>query len=105
MLYGMTRDEFWNGDPAIAVTYRKLDDLRRHRRNAEDWRLGIYVMHGVQTAIVNALAKKGSSKAKYLEEPLPLTEKEAEEQVIKRELAKEQQMKDWLFAHSKIKKK
>ena len=76
-MYGMSRDEYWNGDPEAAKAYRKAEDLRRHQRNAEDWRLGIYVMNAVQTATVNALRKKGAAKAEYMPEPLPLSEKES----------------------------
>lgn len=100
----MSRDEFWNGDPEIARVYRKAEDLRRRQRNAEDWRLGIYVMNAVQTATVNALRKKGAAKAEYMPEPLPLSEKESEEMQIRQALKKEQRQKEWMFAHSKIKK-
>lgn len=103
LTYGMSRDEFWNGPPEAAIPYREAAKIRERQRNNENWLLGIYVLHALNTALVNNFSKKGSRKAEYLKEPLPLTMEEAEEMQVRQALEKEQRMKEWMFANARHK--
>ena len=87
MLYGMTYDEFWFGDPWMARAYAQYYLLKRRQMNEELWLEGIYVANAFQTVLGNAF---GKHKLKYLEKPLDIFEKtEAEkEQEVRSERQK-----------------
>lgn len=81
MLCGMTPEQYWNGDPYLAVAYRKLHKLRVQQRNEELWLQGLYNLDALSVALNNAFSKK---KAKYMERPLQIFPKTEEEK--KREI-------------------
>ena len=69
MVYGMTYDEFWFGDPYRVVAYRKRHKLQVEQRNEELWLAGLYIHNAVSVAINNNFSK---SKQKYINKPLQL---------------------------------
>ena len=82
MVYGMTYDEYWFGDPWMTRAFAQAYLLKRRVRNEEMWLEGVYMAHAVQTVIANAFGKQ---KVKYLEKPLDIFEKtEAEKEREKR---------------------
>ena len=86
MLYGMTYEQFWFGDPWMTRAYAQSYLLKRRVQNEEMWLNGIYTVHAFQTALGNAFSKK---KHEYLKQPLDIFEKtEAEKQ---QEIRKERQ--------------
>ena len=88
-VYGMTYEQFWYDDPWIAKYYREAYIERRRAENVRDWLLGAYFYNAVGTAIGNAFRKKGARAEKYLEEPFPLYETEAEKEAkVRREAEK-----------------
>lgn len=62
MAIGMSADEFWHGDPKLAVAYRKAERIRQENRYLSEWRAGIYVGKAVDAVL--------SKKAEYPPEPL-----------------------------------
>ena len=50
MSMGMTWDDFWHGDPQMAVAFRKADKLRIKRRDQELWLQGRYVYDAMLAA-------------------------------------------------------
>lgn len=87
MLYGMTYDEYWFGDPWMVKAYAQAYLLKRRARNEEMWLQGIYTANAFQTVLGNAFGKK---KLEYLKQPLDIFEKtEAEkEQEVRKERQK-----------------
>lgn len=81
MLYGMTYDEFWYGDPIRAAAYRKLHRLKVEQRNEELWLGGLYFHNAVCVALNNAFSK---TKQKYINKPLQMfpPDKDEREQQI-----------------------
>lgn len=76
---GMTYEQYWDGPPSIAVTYREAYKLKRKMANEDAWLQGMYVFDAVSVALANAFGKKGAGKKQYVEKPIdifPLTEKE-----------------------------
>ena len=73
---GMTYEQFWEGDPALTVYYRKAEELRNSRRNQELWLQGMYVYEAICDAspILHAFAKKGAKPHPYSDNPYPITE-------------------------------
>lgn len=100
MLYGMTYEQFWFGDPWMAKAFREAHNLKRRERNEEMWVNGMYQLSALSVALHNAFDKK---KIKYLEKPLDIfpkskAEKEAEIREERKKLI------DWL-SRLTIKKK
>ena len=76
---GMTYDQFWYGDVWLAKVYRDAEELRERRANAEAWRNGFYMASALSSTVGNMFRKKGSKPIKYMDKPIPLTQKEKEE--------------------------
>ena len=82
MLYGMTYEQYWFGDPWIVRAYAQAHLLKCRKKNEELWLQGIYFANALQTVIGNAFSK--NAHLKYLEKPLeiyPKTEAEKEQEV------------------------
>jgi hypothetical protein len=92
MLYGMTYEQYWFGDPWMARAYAQYYLLKRRARNEEMWLQGIYNANAFQTVLGNAFGKQ---KLKYFEKPLDIFEKtEAEKEQEARE--ERQKLINWL---------
>ena len=90
MAYGMTYDEFWNGNPKMVIAYRKAHELDIKRRNEEMWLQGLYNFKAFSTALSNLHFDGKSHKAnRYLEKPIDLFEKTEEEKQTEAEIAKQ----------------
>lgn len=87
LLYGMTANEYWHGDPYLCVAFRKKHELEIKRRNEEMWLQGYYNFIAVSTSLSNIhLDGKRHKINQYLEKPIDLfekTEEEKERQAIK----------------------
>lgn len=73
---GMTKEQYWDEDPKLVVSYRKAEELRVKRRDQESWIQGYYVYEAFLrvSPILHAFAKKGARPEKYLDAPLTVTE-------------------------------
>lgn len=92
--YGMTWEQYWNGDPWMVVAFAEAHKLRIQQRNEELWMQGLYVHDAFAVVLSNAFAQKGSVPKKYLEKPLDIfpkteEEKEAEEERELRKMVKQ----------------
>lgn len=63
--YGMTPSDFWNGEPELLESYHIFYKNKIKEIDTEEWKMGLYVFTGVQTALANAFRKSGSPAAKY----------------------------------------
>lgn len=80
MLFGMTYDEFWDGDVNAHRMYREAFRLRRKERNLELWLQGRYIYDAL--CAVSPIMKSFSKAKKphdYLKEPYDLTPEDAKE--------------------------
>lgn len=74
---GMTYEQFWDGDPVIAVAYRKAYRLKREVANEEAWLQGLYNYDAFAVTLANAFRSKGGKRQQYFEKPIdifPMTE-------------------------------
>ena len=79
MQAGMTNEQFWKGDPYLAVVYRDVDTRKRKDLNGFLWLEGKYVYEAVSVVIHNSFSKKGTRPIYYPDEPYRITpETEAE---------------------------
>lgn len=92
MLYGMTYEQFWFGDPWMAKAYKEKHLLERKQKNEEMWVNGAYQLSALSVALNNAFNKR---KIDYIKEPFNLFPKtEAEKEIEKRE--ERQKLIEWL---------
>lgn len=69
--FGMTPEQYWEGDPQWAVWYRKAQRLRNEQANREAWLHGLYVYEAICAAhpLFNPYAKQGTKPKPYPEQP------------------------------------
>lgn len=80
MLYGMTYEQYWYGDPWAMKAYKEAFNLRNRHENEMMWLQGLYFCQATSVVLCNAFSKKGTPPKKYLKEPLDIFPKsEAEE--------------------------
>lgn len=60
----MSAEEFWHGEPQLAVSYREAEKIKRENRYVSEWRAGYYVYR----AVAANLSK--DKEAEYPPEPL-----------------------------------
>ena len=81
LLYGMTYEQYWHGDPWLVRAYAQAYLLRRKVDNEQAWIQGAYIANAVTVAIANTFGKK---KVDYLKKPLeifPKTESEKNQEI------------------------
>ena len=81
MVYGMTWEQYWYGDPWMAKAYRQAYLMKRKVENENMWIQGAYIFNAVTNAIATTFGKK---RVDYLKKPLdifPKTEAEKAEEV------------------------
>lgn len=92
MAMGMSYDEYWHGENERIAMYREAYKRKKEAENAMLWRQGIYEKYAIMSAF-------GGEDCKYPDEPLPMSEEEAERQEERRFEAKKreamQRMSAW----------
>ena len=81
MAIGMTPAEFWQGPPYLAAAYREAEEMRRHERNYGYWMQGAYIydtLLRVAPVFQASMSKHKVEPEKYIDQPYPLTQKEAD---------------------------
>lgn len=86
--YGMTADQYWNGDPYLAVIYREKKDLEVQARNHELWLQGLYIYDAFSVVTFNMNRKKGQNPEAYPDKPYELKRPELEDDQEKRKKAR-----------------
>ena len=80
MSFGMTYEQYWQGDPRMVTAYRDAYILKRRMRNEDMWLNGMYTMKSLESVIGTAFGKQ---KVKYVSEPFnifPKTKLEEEQE-------------------------
>lgn len=86
---GMSADDFWKGDPALAKAYREAEKIKRDRLNERLWLQGMYIYEALCDAspLFRAFGKKGTKAVPYSKEPYALDDDEKKKRELKREKA------------------
>jgi len=81
MNMGMSRDEFWYGDPFLVEDYRKLKQLSFEDKNFGFFLQGRYFYDALLCVapILHAYAKKGTKATPYHKEPYDFSDSKKEE--------------------------
>ena len=101
---GMTPEQYWDGDPALAKYYRQADELKLERLNQQLWLQGMYVYEAICDAspILRAFAKKGTKPHPFTEKPYPLTAKQRVSDAAAKEKAVSEKGKRMMEAFMKL---
>lgn len=75
MSFGMTYEQFWDGDAKLVIPYRRLYEQQQREKNWFAWLIGTYVYEAFATVYSNAWNK--DSDLSYPAKPRPLTEADA----------------------------
>lgn len=76
---GMSLQEYWEGDIYLTRLYQKLEEIKLEKDNRRLWLQGLYTHIAVASAVGKAMWDgKGQKPKDYLEEPIPITEREKE---------------------------
>lgn len=85
---GMNYEQYWYDDPMLINSYIKAEEIRQVKKNNELWLQGLYVYIAIGdlVPVLNPFSKDHKAK-KYLDKPIPITQREQEayeqERVIK----------------------
>lgn len=97
-IFAQGYDQFWYGDVWLAKVYRDAEELRKRRANTEAWRNGFYMASALSSTVGNMFRKKGSSPIKYMDRPIPLTQKEKDEYEYQRAVEAQERIKRMMFS-------
>ncbi len=102
--FGMTPEQYWDGDPALAKYYRKADEIKLERKNQELWLQGMYIYEAICDAspILRSFAKKGTKPHPYTDKPYPITANQREQNVVNEEKAIAEKGKKFMEAFMKL---
>ena len=85
----MTYRQFWHEDATLVRAYRKANELRNERRNAEMWWQGMYIYEAICDAaplIRTSFGKKAPKALPYPKEPYDIrSKKEKSEETERRQ--------------------
>lgn len=104
---GMTYEQYWDGDPQLAVAYREAYRLQRIKENEQAWLEGFYNYVAFAVVLKNAFAKRGAKKENYLEQPVdifPLTEAEKKRREAEENRKMQEAMKQMIREQRRKKK-
>ena len=101
---GMTPEQYWEGDPALAKYYRKADEIKLERQNQALWLQGMYIYEAIcdVSPILQAFAKKGSKPFPYTDKPYPLNDKQRKRDKVEKEKAVSDKGKKFMEAFMKL---
>lgn len=101
---GMTPEQYWKGDPALAKYYRKADAIKSERINQELWLQGMYIYEAICDAspILHSFAKKGTKPHPYTDKPYPLSDKQRKQDTAVKEKAVSDKGKRFMEAFMKL---
>ena len=92
MSYGMSFDEYWNGDAYLVKFYRDTYKLKMRYDDVFMWKQGMYIYEALcdVSPILHAFSKEGAKPLQYRSKPMSEELKED----MKTEKEKEQQIKN-----------
>lgn len=85
---GMSYEDYWYGDCTLVKYYREADKINKERKNQELWLQGLYFYQALASSL-GMFTDEGSQP--YLDSPIPLTEKDAEDRKEQEEKLKYEQ--------------
>lgn len=97
---GMSSHEFWEEDVDLVKWYRKAWELKQDQKNRELWLQGAYIYHALADVAPSFNSLHPKAPSPYMSKPLPITEKQIQEEETRRE---QQKMREYMNRFTKKK--
>lgn len=101
LLYGMTYEQYWDGDVSAHRTFRKADQLRIKRQNEMAWIQGAYIYEALCNSASLFRGMKPTRPQKYRSEPYDLSEEDKQKREEKEARARYDMMRSKVEAFAK----
>lgn len=98
MAMGLSYEEFWRGSPDLLRQCRRSFEIKRSQNNWSAWLQGLYNYNAICAAhpLFNPFAPKGTKAGDYIEEAIPITEKEVKAYEEKQKLKRFEKLKAYM---------
>jgi hypothetical protein len=99
MSYGMSFDEYWNGDAYLVKFYRDAYKLKIRYDDVFMWKQGMYIYEALcdVSPILHAFSKKGTKPLQYRDKPISEEIKETKTEKEKEIEIKNEKLKARIF--------
>ena len=75
MSYGMTYEQFWDGDPYAVAYFRKAYEMKRDMDNERMWLQGMYIYDAIQRLIPAMRVMSSEKPEPYPDKPYEIRPK------------------------------
>ena len=99
--YGMTYEQFWDGDVSAHKAYREAEKIRIRKRNQEMWLQGMYVYEALLDVAQYNKAFSKSKPRPYVKEPYDLFEDDRKRREEEEQRKRYESMRDKVAAFAK----
>lgn len=104
LVMGMSAEEYWDGEPWLARSYREAYRIRMENQNRiadrDAWRMGEYIRNALASVpiVVNGFVPKGHTMHDYPEKPMMMQAEERKlEENEKKKQENQQQLAQAMF--------
>lgn len=101
MSFGMSYEQYWDGDVSAHRAFREADKIRTRRRNQEAWLQGAYFYEALCDAASLFRGMKPSRPQSYRKEPYDIDEEDRKQREEAEAREKYLRMKDKVAAFAK----
>ena len=101
MSYGMSYEQYWDGDVSAHKAFREAEKIRTRRRNQEAWLQGAYFYEALCNAASLFRGMKPSRPQAYRKEPYDIDEEDRKQREEAEAREKYLRMKDKVAAFAK----
>ena len=101
MLWGMTYEQYWDGDVSAHKMFKRAAKLRRKQVNEDAWLQGAYIYEALCAASSLFRGIKPSKPHKFREEPYDIFEEDRKRREEEEARAKYEAMRDKVAAFAK----
>ena len=101
MLWGMTYEQYWDGDVSAHKMFKRAAKLRRKQTNEDAWLQGAYIYEALCAASSLFRGMKPSKPHKFREEPYDIFEEDSKRREEEAARAKYEAIRDKVAAFAK----
>lgn len=101
MLWGMTYEQYWDGDVSAHKMFKRAAKLRRKQTNEDAWLQGAYIYEALCAASSLFRGMKPSRPQKFREEPYDIFEEDRKRREEEAARAKYEAIRDKVAAFAK----
>ena len=101
MVYGMTYDQFWDGDVSAHKMFRRAAKLRKKQVNEDAWLQGAYIYEALCASSSLFRGMKPSRPSTYRDKPYDIFEEDKKRREEEEQRARYEKMREKVAAFAK----